>query len=350
MPNMDDLIIPIMSSGLDPQPPMGALLRDPRAGQSHCTELRDLAGTRGQPGPGHWLQPVPWGQSFSVHLILSTSVDEPPPYTASTHSEQNQTQGKGFAGDTRTSCTSYQVLPALEQRRAELSTVWFPKRVQDAQSGSALKELGSALIQAITAPQHIPPSPQAAGLQGKEGWEMSPKLNKSITAQSYLAASCCTRVPTAAEDGFGIVGLSAGEESMGDASAKGVLGGCMWEVERGEMVSKRQVMARPCIPSANRSRSASTCALLSSGRGVHCGLDEFRQGGKNSLGEGKGGSRGQSRHLPVPVSPCLYGPVPSATLSQEPWGHAQHWIQARHPSRRKPGSRLLKFLYWSAPS
>ncbi|XP_033921228.1 testis-expressed protein 2-like [Melopsittacus undulatus] len=53
MPNMDDLIIPIMSSGLDPQPPMGALPRDPRAGQSHCTEPRDLAGTRGQAGPGH---------------------------------------------------------------------------------------------------------------------------------------------------------------------------------------------------------------------------------------------------------------------------------------------------------
>ncbi|KAM9554938.1 LOW QUALITY PROTEIN: testis-expressed protein 2-like [Guaruba guarouba] len=52
MPNMDDLVIPIMSSGLDPQPPTGALPRDPPAGQSHCTEHRDLAGTRGQPGPG----------------------------------------------------------------------------------------------------------------------------------------------------------------------------------------------------------------------------------------------------------------------------------------------------------
>jgi len=28
MPNMDDLIIPVMRSGLDPQPPTGALPRD----------------------------------------------------------------------------------------------------------------------------------------------------------------------------------------------------------------------------------------------------------------------------------------------------------------------------------
>lgn len=36
--------------------------------------------------------------------------------------------------------------------------------------------------------------------------------------------------------------------------------------------------------------------------------------GKNSLGKGKGGSRGQSRHLAVPVSPGLCGPVPNATF------------------------------------
>lgn len=58
------------------------------------------------------------------------------------------------------------------QWRAGLPTGWFPKRVQDTWI-MALKELGSSLTQNSQL-WDIPHSPQAAGLQGKHGWERIP--------------------------------------------------------------------------------------------------------------------------------------------------------------------------------
>lgn len=122
-------------------------------------------------------------------------------------------------------------------------------------------------------------------------------MNKSITGQPCLAALVLYTNSHLSQD----QGALSREKPLGCtfSLAKTVLD--VWERHRQE---------RLWIPSGNWGRSAG--ALLSAGSEESVGI---WVSGKNSLGKGKGGSRGQSRHLAVPVSPSPCGPVPNAIFA-----------------------------------